>query len=69
MEINNKIIRAEVDKWLVRQNDALRAAEMAVQRAQYAERQIDRLLEMAGVERPQTPPELYLIKGGLDETA
>ena len=69
MEIKNNILRTEIDNWLKKQNDALRVAETAVQRAQFCEAQIDRLLAMAGVERPQTPPELYLIKGGLDASA
>lgn len=69
MEIKSEILRNEIDNWLQKQSDALRAAEAAVGRAKFAEAQIDRLLAMAGVERPQTPPELYLIKGGLDASA
>lgn len=65
MEIKNPILRAEVDNWLARQNEALRAAEAAVQRAQYCERQLDRLLDMAGVQRPEKP-QLYVIQGGSD---
>lgn len=65
----NSILRTEIDRWLTKQNDALRAAETAVRRAQFCEAQIDRLLAAAGIERQHEPPELYLIKGGLDEIA
>lgn len=52
----------EIDRWLLEQNAALEQVRKGEQRAAFAERQIERLLEAAGVPPPEPEkPQLYLI--------
>ena len=59
--------KQQIDEWLVKQNEALQEAEKALQRARFAERNIDRLLAAAGLDKPVESPQLYLIQGGLED--